>query len=71
MLRYILKRVQCDMNCGMQSEHVTMFTIDGDVTEVEQRLRSGGSGPSGFDRTELVGVSVLDDLAANDKGEGR
>lgn len=56
MLRFILKRSfrddisQC---CGE-----SLITVDCDVPALEELLRRGGYGPSGFDRYDLQGAEV-------------
>lgn len=64
MLRFILKRETFyEVNQMRGGGH---FTLDLDVPELELLLRSGGSGESGFDMTDLVAVEVL---APNDKAD--
>ena len=57
MLRFILNRETFyEVNQMHGGGH---FTVDIDVPELESLLRSGGSGESGFDMTDLVAVEVL------------
>ena len=61
MLRFILKKEVCD-----ESGIVTSFdTIEVYLPVIENCLRSGGSGPGGFDRTTLIGVEIIDELIKN------
>ena len=64
MIRFILRSRWVDMNLGF--DKTDTFTIDGDLVELERRLRSGGRGPMGFDFCELVGVEVIEAAAAQE-----
>lgn len=59
MLRFILRRSVFNPNDGMAEPRVVMYTVDADVPELEELLRSGGRGDFGHDLTTLVGVEVL------------
>ena len=65
MLRAILSRKTFDTNSGLSTSD--MFSIDFDNQEIEEALSSGGSGPSGYDITDFVGVEVLGDVKESDK----
>ena len=57
MLRFILRRETFyEVNQMRGGGH---FTVDIDVPELEALLKSGGSGESGYDMTDLVAVEVL------------
>lgn len=57
MLRFILRRKTRDeYNGGF--EHESFETIEINVPELESLLTRGGSGPSGYDATSLVGIEV-------------
>jgi len=43
---------------GIQVDN-QLFTIDVDVPEVEQQLRTGGFGESGFEVIDFIGFEVL------------
>ena len=57
MLRFIVRRTECDMNAGGHMD-VSHQTIDLDVPELERLLCSGGRGPMGFEVHDLIGVEV-------------
>ena len=57
MLRFIFKQTNCDDNRSDKRE--THYTIDIDSPVLQAALTSGGSGPMGFERHELIGVEVL------------
>lgn len=57
MIRFILKRSTLDSCSGLKIE--TLFTIDGDLEKVEWALCRGGSGESGYEYTNLVGVELI------------
>ncbi len=59
MLRFILVRRQYSAYDDRRSE--TFETVDVDVPEIEQRLRAGGYGESGFDQTSMVGVEIIEE----------
>ena len=65
MLRAILNRSTFDSNNGLSTTDT--FTIDFDNQEIEEALCAGGSGPSGYDKTEFVGIEVLRDVRTNDE----
>jgi hypothetical protein len=57
MLRFILKRkVKCSSGGGYES----LYTLDFENTELEDRLTGGGMSEDSFDITELVGVEILE-----------
>lgn len=58
MLRYLMKHTFRDKYNGCDG--VDFYTIDGDVEQVEHRLRSGGRDEESHDRHELIGIEVLD-----------
>ena len=57
MIRFIMRRKWKDAasNCEGQS----LYTIDGDVGQVERELRNGGYSQYGYEYRELVGVEVV------------
>ena len=65
MLRAILNRRRFDANSGLSS--TDMFSIDFDNQEIEEAMCSGGSGPSGYDITGLVGLEVLGNVEAGNE----
>lgn len=65
MLRAILSRKTFDTNSGLSTSD--MFSIDFDNQEIEEALSSGGSGPSGYDITDFVGVEVLCNVEADNE----
>jgi hypothetical protein len=70
MLRFILKRSTFNPNDGMAEPHVGLFTVDADVPEIENHLRSGGRGSFGHDLTTLVGVEVLTTMTSSPMAPG-
>jgi hypothetical protein len=60
MLRFIIKHSWNDNVCGSYGEEY--MTVDDDNKTVERLLTSGGKGESGFDRCELLGVTVIEDI---------
>jgi hypothetical protein len=57
MLRFIFKQTNCDDNRADKYE--AHYTIDIDSPVLQAALTSGGNGPMGFERHELIGVEVL------------
>jgi hypothetical protein len=69
VIRFILRNQRRDEYSRATVD--CLFTIDGDVVALEQALRRGGYGESGYDLTSLVGVEVLDDpVLQNTNGGG-
>ena len=58
MIRLIFKRTWKDNISGAGGE--SYETVDIDIPIIETKLNSGGWGESGFDRTGLIGVEILD-----------
>lgn len=56
MIRFILRRDQGDGCPG--NVFVTHETLDMDCPALEAMMLRGGSGPSGFDTTTLIGAEV-------------
>jgi len=59
MLRFILKVKRRDEISGYYGENI--YTIDGDVVELEKCLKKGGYGECGYESHELVGIEVIND----------
>jgi hypothetical protein len=57
MLRFIVSRNWKDSVSGAESQNY--ITVDGDITELEELLRSGGYGESGYEHCHLIGVEIL------------
>ena len=60
MLRVMLRRRMHDAASGCSIDN--LFTLDVEVPELEQQLRKGGYGESGFEVIEMVGVEVLQEI---------
>lgn len=60
MLRFILKMSYKDPSTGHEGGN--SYTIDGDVKELEKCLRRGGFSENGYEKHELIGVELLDDV---------
>ncbi len=58
MLRFIVSKNWKD--CVSDAEGQLFITIDGDITELEGTLRSGGFSENGYDHCHLVGVEIRD-----------
>lgn len=56
MIRFILKTQMRDEHINRDAEYFT--TVDVDVPELEQRLY-GGSGPSGYSQTSIIGTEII------------
>ena len=64
MTRFIFKR---DFYDSISGEHLRTYeTVYLDAPEIESKLTAGGSGESGYEHVELVGVEVLP--GSNKKG---
>ena len=58
MLRYIMrKRWQCNISGELGELH---YTIDGDAEAVEDALKAGGRGESGYENHHLIGVEIIE-----------
>ena len=57
MIRFIVERHSYDFNSGQEEKIIQTF--DFNVPMLENMLTRGGSGPSGFDSSRLVGVEVV------------
>lgn len=57
MIRFIIKREIKDNNNGMESVEYETIVID--VPELQKILLRGGSGPSGYDMSSLVGFEIM------------
>ena len=57
MLRAIFRRRMRDVVSGCQIDN-QLFSIRVDVPAIENELRRGGFGESGFESVELVGVEI-------------
>ena len=68
MLRFIVRRRVRSEYSGASFE--TLATYDVSAPDLERALARGGHGESGYDITELIGVSVLggDDVPPDDDG---
>jgi hypothetical protein len=58
MLRFIVSRNWKDSVSGAECQN--FITIDGDITELEKLLRSGGYGENGYEYYHLIGVEILE-----------
>ena len=58
MLRFIVIREWKDSASGAEGNN--FITIDGDITALEDQLRSGGYSEDGYDHRHLVGVEIID-----------
>jgi len=66
MLRFIVRRTECDMNAGGHLNE-SYQTLDLEVPELEDRLTCGGRGPMGFEVFDLVGVEVRKAVSENEQ----
>ncbi len=57
MLRFIVSKNWKDQVSGAEGQ--SFITIDGDITELEDRLRSGGFGENGYEHYHLIGVEII------------
>jgi len=58
MIRFLIKRKWGDNVVGGNGS--CFYTIDGDITELEECLRKGGTGEYGYEIHELIGCEVVD-----------
>lgn len=65
MLRAILRRRMRDAISGC--EHESLFTMDLEIPELEEQLRKGGFGESGYEVIELVGMEALTERLPSSK----
>lgn len=59
MIRFIMRRVRLDEHTGLKTE--SYLSVDGDVRQLEQWLRYGGSSDNGYDAVSLLGVELRED----------
>jgi len=57
MLRFIVSKNWKDTVSGAEGQQ--FVTIDGDITELEDLLLSGGFGEDGYEHYHLVGVEIV------------
>jgi hypothetical protein len=51
------KRWQCNISGELGELH---YTIDGDAEAVEDALKAGGRGESGYENHHLIGVEIME-----------
>ena len=59
MIRFVMRRIRMDEHTGLKSD--SYFTIDGDIFELENVLRSGGSSENGYNHCSLLGVELIEE----------
>jgi hypothetical protein len=57
MLRFIVSKNWKDSVSGAEGQ--SFITVDGDITELEELLRSGGFSENGYEHCHLAGVEVI------------
>lgn len=67
MLRFILKcKIRDDIRGYCGESH---YTIDGDITALEEALKRGGYGENGYECHELIGVEIIENQSLSEKNE--